>query len=145
MEVIFILFTIISNHLHHHHHLPHPDPDRIQQGSLLPECSTLWRPGAQGRSVRAWKVAVIIILVIITFVVIIISSSSSSSSLPLLSLSSLIIHHHYQHLAIIWLLMIMMILSDRTDLGSPDSTALVTGPPDPCHGSAVRFWMNMIL
>jgi len=27
--------------------------------------------------------------------------------------------------------------SDRTDLGSPDSTALVAGPPDPCHGSAV--------
>ena len=99
MEVIFILFTIISNHLHlHHHH--HPHPDRTQQGSLLPECSTLWRPGPQGRSVRAGKVAVIIIIIIIVYVVIIISSSSTS--LPLLSLSSLIIHHHYQHLAIIW-------------------------------------------
>ena len=70
MEVIFIIFAIVSNHLHL----------RTHQGSLLPECSTLWRPGPQGRSVRARKVAVIIILVIIAFVVTIIIDNSSSLS-----------------------------------------------------------------
>ena len=40
-------------------------------------------------------------------------------------------HYHHQHRRH------HDFASDRTDLGSPDSTALVAGPSDPCHGSAV--------